>query len=156
MVTISASLNGTTVQGRLTVNPGQASESVTLNPSTTTGTAGSSGLVRLDNAVSNDTTFTLTSSNPAVASVPATVVMSQFTAGASFNVTTSAVTAATNVTITASGAGLTQSAVLTVLPATPAASLSAITLNPTSTRGGNNVTRNGAHWPLPRRRAVSW
>ncbi len=140
VVTISASLNGTTVQGRLTVAPGQAHELVTLNPSTTTGTAGSSGLVRLDNAVSNDTTFTLTSSNPAVASVPASVVISQFTSGASFNVVTSAVTQATNVTITASGGGLTQSAVLTVMPATPAASLSAITLNPTSTRGGNDVT----------------
>ena len=58
----------------------------------------------------------LSSSNPAVASVPPFVTVPQFAGGGGFLITTSNPAAPTTVTITASGAGVTKTATLTVNP----------------------------------------
>ncbi len=70
-------------------------------------------------ALSDDTQVALSSSNPAVASVPASIFVPKGSLTGGFFVSTTAVSTATTVTITASGAGVTQSATLTVNPTPP-------------------------------------
>jgi len=74
-----------------------------------------------------DTQFILSTSNPSVGGVPSTVTIPAFAATASFPISTSPVSTSTNVTISASGAGVTKSAVLTVNP-TPSGPLPAPSL----------------------------
>jgi hypothetical protein len=62
----------------------------------------------------------MSSSNPAVASVPSEVVVSKGAASSTFAVTTSSVTAQTPVTITATLFGIKRSTTLTVNPGAPA------------------------------------
>jgi hypothetical protein len=59
---------------------------------------------------------TLTSSNPTIASVPASVTIPAGASSATFTVITTAVTAPTNVVISAVYAGVSRSATLTVAP----------------------------------------
>jgi hypothetical protein len=160
-LTIRASLNGATLQTQLTLTPQQAPDSLTLNPTSTSGTAGSNGTVGLAAAATADTYFLLSSSNPAVASVPSSVQVPQFAAAGGFLVTTSPVTTTTTVTISVTGAGVTRTATLTLLPAgvptptatsipsaTPTATstpgagstLSSLTLSPTSVQGRDSST----------------
>src|SRR5919198_505526 len=62
---VTASWNGTSVQAPLTVTPQPAPASLTLNPTSTVGTGGSSfGTVTLASAQATDTIFQLTSSHP--------------------------------------------------------------------------------------------
>jgi hypothetical protein len=160
-VTISASLNGTTLQTHLTLTPQQAPDSLTLSPTSTSGTAGSNGTVRLAAPANADTYFLLASSNPAVASVPPSVQVPRFAAAGGFLISTTPVTTTTTVTISVTGAGVTRTATLTLLPSgvpTPTATpppaatptltptpgagptLSALTLNPTTVRGRDSST----------------
>ncbi len=91
---------------------------ITLNPSTVTGGAVTSGnTVNVSvPAFSAGITVSLTSSNPAVAAVPASMTVPSGAAAAAFSITTAPVPALTTVTISASYAGGRQSAALTVLP----------------------------------------
>jgi hypothetical protein len=93
-VTLSAiSVSGpATVQGLATLN----------------GTAPAAGVVAI-----------LTSSNPAVARVPARVMIPAGATSAGFNIAASAVTVSTPVTLTANAAGLTKTAILGVNPPAP-------------------------------------
>jgi hypothetical protein len=77
-----------------------------------------SNSVQMDGpAPSGGLTITLTSSNPAVAAVPATVAVSPgFWNSHAFAITTTAVKSSTPVTISASYHGITQYATLTVTP----------------------------------------
>jgi hypothetical protein len=87
---------------------------LTVNPASVSGGSGSQGAVFFDIAP-GAATVTLSSSNPAVASVPASVTVRGSTVGG-FPVTTSSVAATTTVTISASFAGVTKTATLTVTP----------------------------------------
>jgi hypothetical protein len=87
---------------------------LTLNPTSVSGGSASQGAVFFDSAP-GAATVALSSSSPAVASVPANVTVRGSTVGG-FPVTTSSVTATTSVTISASFAGVTKSATLTVTP----------------------------------------
>ena len=69
----------------------------------------------------NGAVVQLSSSNPAVAQVPAETVVNAGAASGAFNVTTSPVTAATNVTITARWFGITRTTTLRVTPGAPPA-----------------------------------
>ena len=71
------------------------------------------------------------------ASVPSSVSVPAAATSANFSVTTNSVTVTTVGNITASYDGVTKSATLTVNPQ-PGAALSALSLNPTSVRGGNS------------------
>lgn len=123
-VTLTASWRGVSISRQLTLTPGLAPDSLTLDPAVTTGTQGSSGRVALAAPPGVDTQFILSTSNPAVGGVPPTVTIPAFAAAASFPISTSPVTTPTNVTISASGAGVTKSAILTVNP-TPSGPLPA-------------------------------
>jgi len=92
--------------------------SLTLNPSSVVGgpLGFSTGTVTLSGpAPSGGAVVSLSSSNPSVASVPASVMVPAGATSASFTVNTSVVVVSTTVTISGSYNGTTQSASLTVL-----------------------------------------
>jgi Domain of unknown function (DUF4082)/Bacterial Ig domain len=130
--------------------------SVTVNPASVAGGTPSTGTVSLNGpAPSGGVVVSLSSNNPAVASVPnsGSVTVPAGATTATFPVTTSAVATSTLVTITASyGSGTPQTASLTVIPPI----VSSLTLSPTSVTGGTSsptgtVTLNG---PAPSGGAV--
>ena len=87
------------------------------NPSTVEGGSQSSGTVVLSTSAPQEgAVIGLTSSNPAVASVPATVTAAPFSFTGTFTINTSAVSANATVTITASYNGTTRTATLLVTP----------------------------------------
>jgi hypothetical protein len=86
-------------------------------------------------------TLNLRSSNPAVARVPATVTVPAGSDRATFTVVTSPVATSTPALISADDTGLPDTTVLWVDPgAAPAATLSSVTVNPTSVTGGSSST----------------
>ncbi|MFL6197882.1 MAG: alpha/beta hydrolase fold domain-containing protein [Thermoanaerobaculia bacterium] len=104
-----------------------------LNPTSATGSKTATGTVVLDHAApAGGAPVSLSSSDPAVASVPASVTVAQGATSATFTVTTSSVASAKTVTISASRRGITQSAALAVL----APAVSALTLTPGTFAGG--------------------
>jgi hypothetical protein len=113
--------------------------SLTLSPTSVVGgTQSSTGTVTLSGpAPAGGTVVTLSSSNTAVARVPASVTVAAGATSASVTVSTSAVSASTAVTITAAYGGVSRAATLTVTSAPPPApTLTSLTLNPTSVVGG--------------------
>jgi len=145
--TVTATWNGVSKQGSVTLTPQPAPTGLTLSPTSTVGTGGSSfGRVTIGSAQATDTTFQLTSSNPAVASVNGSVVVPSGTTAGGFNVFTSQVATETVVTISVTGGGVTQSAQLTVTPDSPPpppSQTAAVTLT-ASGRSGSRVTSNPA------------
>jgi hypothetical protein len=112
------------------VNPaptGPTLSSVSFVPANVTGGGGATGTVTFSGPT-DGAGVSLTSSNPAVASVPAETVVNQGQSSGAFPVSTTSVTAVTSVTITATSAGVSRSGTLTVSPgAAPAADTVAIT-----------------------------
>ena len=130
LVTITASWNGVNVPAAFHVTPALAVSTVTFAPASTYGMFGgfsffpngSVGTVTLSGPASDGgATINLTSSNPALVSVPATVVIAAGTTTAVFFVRPSTnVSADTPVTISGSYQGVAKSGVFTVLTATDA------------------------------------
>jgi len=124
-VTISASYSGSTQTASLTVTPqpppgGPTLTSLSFNPNTVVGGLSSSGAVTLSGkAPSGGALVSLSSSNPAVVSVPPSVTIPAGATGASFLTTTSSVTAPATVPVVASYAGVTRPSSLTVTPPLP-------------------------------------
>ncbi len=112
------------------------------NPSTVVGGNASSGTVVLSvGAPESGVLITLSSSNPAVASVPAQATAPANSFTALFTIATSPVAASTTVTITAAHNGATRTATLTVTPAVsapPPLGLQSLAMNPSSVVGGSN------------------
>jgi hypothetical protein len=153
VVTISATLNGTTVSSNATLTPQQPLAALSVSPASVVGTAGANGTVTLAAAASTDTQVLLSSSNPAVVSVPSSTTVPQGVLSGGFFIGTNPAATATTVTITASSGGVTKTATLTVQPfATPTptptagagATLASLTLNPTSLRGGDSAAGTAA------------
>jgi hypothetical protein len=136
--TVTISATGTTTRlAQVTVSGPATLTSLSLPPSVTSGTT-STGTVMLSSAApSGGVTVTLSSSNPAVATVPGGVTVAAGGTTATFAVATSAVTTSTTVTISGTSGGVTQSAQLAV---TPAAALTSLSLQPTSVLGGGTST----------------
>ncbi len=133
---VSASLNNVTRTAPLSVAP-VAISSLVLSPTSLTGGAIGGGTVALNYPVpAGGMTVTLTSSNPAVASVLPTLTLTAGTTSATFSIPTTAVSAITNVTIGASGGGVSKSATLRVNPLT----ISGFTLLSTTLKGGTGTT----------------
>ena len=112
------------------------------NPSTVVGGNPSSGTVVLTvGAPEGGALIALSSSKPAVASVPATVLAPSNSFTGTFAFTTSPVTVTTTVTITAAYNGVTRTATVTVTPAAaaPLPSVQSLTLTPASVAGGANA-----------------
>ncbi|NUR78493.1 MAG: hypothetical protein HOQ28_19680 [Thermoleophilia bacterium] len=123
-----------------------------INPATVVGGNNSSGTVVLSTpAPANGAVVTLSSSNPAVASVPATVTVPPVGFTGSFTITTSPVSANVTVVITASYNGTTRTGTLTVTPPgapPPPATIQSVSVSPAAVTGGSTaqgaVTLSGA------------
>lgn len=129
-VTITATGAGVSVSQTLTVHPfgGPTPPPVSLsalglNPTTVTGgSQNSTGTVTLSGAApSGGASVTLTSSNANAATVPASVTVPAGSTSATFTVTSRSVTSSSTATVSASYAGVTRSAMLTVNPASQTA-----------------------------------
>jgi hypothetical protein len=109
--------------------------SMMLNPSTVNGGGTATGQVTLNQLAPNGGATISLSSSSAAATVPASVTVAAGQASATFTVSTGSVAASTPVTITGSYGGVSQTAMLTVMPVssggTPAGTYS-LTLTGTS------------------------
>jgi hypothetical protein len=135
--TVTATYNGKSVSTPLTLNPQVAPASISLSPTSVTGSTSSFATVSLASTVNYDVQLPITSSNPSVASVNKFVTVPCCSgANGGFNIFVTPVTTTTNVTISVTGAGVTKSAVLTVQPAgsppPTGPTLSNLTLNPST------------------------
>jgi hypothetical protein len=154
-VTISATYNGFTYSTALTVREAVVGEIVLAMTSVTSGASLIGNVVVLNgSAPSGGTVVSLSSANPAVASVPASVtVRAGSRTSAVFTIVAGSVTTATPVVITATFGSSTATATITVNPLV----LTALTLSPTTLVGGdpaipaNQVKLNG---PAPAGGAV--
>ena len=138
IVTITATARGRTTHIQYTLTPAPPPDSLTLQPVTTA--SGSQGIVRIPPwaVLGHDQVLRVTSGNPGVASVPTFVTVPASTDIGRFDITTSPVNASTVVPISVTGAGVTRSADLTVVPNVP--TLTALTVSPTSVTGGATAT----------------
>src|SRR5262245_12937163 len=114
-----------------------------LNPATLVGGNGSIGTIVLSvPGPDPGAVVSLSSSDPTVASVPATVTVPPISFTGSFNITTSSVAASTSIVITASYNGATRTATLTVTPPAappPPATLQSVAVSPASVTGGSGA-----------------
>jgi hypothetical protein len=124
IVQIMAAVQNVPRTANLSVNaaapPGPTLASVSLIPASLTGGSASTGTVRFT-GVTDGADVQLSSSNPAVAQVPADTVVNGGASSGAFAVSTSPVSATTTVTITASWFGVTRTTTLKVTPGAPAA-----------------------------------
>jgi VCBS repeat-containing protein len=131
-VTISADYGGVTRTATLTIAP-PALSSLSRSPSSVVGGKTSQGTVTLSGPAPSNGVVVSLSDNSSAASVPASVTVPSGSTSATFTITTIPVASSTSVTISASYGGVTRTATLTVTPPV----LSALSLNPTSVRGGS-------------------
>jgi hypothetical protein len=147
-VTITAAYNGTTRTATLTVtpnapNPPQGTlQNLVVDASVAGGSNAQGAVVLSSTAAQGGAAVSLSSSNPGVASVPASVTVLAGNTGASFSVSTSAVSASTTVTITGTYNGTSRTAALTVTPpgAPPPPPQTATLTVTASGRSGERVT----------------
>ena len=125
-VTISASQAGISQQQTATLTvtpvplPGPTLTSLTLNPSSVIGGSPSTGTVTLSAPAPNGgAVVSLSSSNPAVATLPPNATIPAGATSATFTVSTRVVTTSTPITVSASYAGVTHTDSLAVTPAPP-------------------------------------
>ncbi|MDX6621775.1 MAG: hypothetical protein QOK36_4161 [Gaiellales bacterium] len=111
-----------------------------INPTSVEGGSASSGTVIVSTAAPQTTVIALSSSNPAVASVPASVTLPAGGFTGTFTITTSAVTASTAVVITATLNGATRTGTLTVTVAgapPPLPTVQRLVTSPDTVSGGS-------------------
>jgi hypothetical protein len=120
-VSVVATWQGTQVTHLLTLTPAVPPTEWTIDRTQTTGSQGASARVAIAAAQSTDQSFTLTSSDPAVAwTSQKTVTISAGTLQAGVLVLSSAPSASTTVTLTVSGGGVSRTVSLVVNPYPPA------------------------------------
>jgi hypothetical protein len=130
-LTLTATLNSGSASAQFTLQP-PSLKSLAISPSVISGGAQPQGIVMLNGqAPAGGALVNLTSNSPSV-SPPASVVVAAGNFSASFPISSSAVTTNTTGTVTASYAGASTQAQVTLTPQQPPASL---TLSPTSTTG---------------------
>lgn len=139
IATITATWNGASVNSKFTITPPLQPAALLLNPSFTTGSAGSFATVNVASVPTSDATFTVTSSNPALASVPNSVVIPAGGTATGFSIFTAPVTVQTVVTISVTGGGITRSANLTLGAVAPAPAQASLTVTATG-RSGQSIT----------------
>ena len=116
LANITATWNGSSVQSQLTLVPQGQPAAIALSPASVTGAGGSFGTVTMAAPSANDQIFQVTSSNPAVAQVPNSVLIPAGSTAGGVNISTVPVSTQTLVTISVSGGGVTRSATLTLNP----------------------------------------
>jgi hypothetical protein len=137
-LSISASAGGAHASQTLLVElPEARLSSLTLNPASMAGGSAGVGTVFLDKAApAGGAAVALSSSNPSVVTVPASVMVAAFATSAHFPVTSSVVSAASTATISAAYGGETRSTLVNVVPVV----LSSLSLNPASVSSGSTST----------------
>jgi hypothetical protein len=124
----SASRRFTAQAASTTTTPASLS-AVSVSPTSVVGGTAAQGTLTLTGgAPSGGAVVTLSSANTSLVSVPASVTVPAGSSSATFGVNTSAVTANTDVTITATYGGVTRTTTLTVTPPSTTTSLSAPSL----------------------------
>jgi len=150
MVTISASLNGSSQSATLVVDP-PAIVQLTVSPTSVLGGKTATGTVSLQTTAPSGGIVVRLSSGSASATVPASVTIGSGRKSATFKVATSAVASKTTATITGSLIPTSRTANLTITPAT----LLSLSVNPNRLKAGvsgtGTVTING---PAPTSGAV--
>lgn len=136
VVTITATAGGVSARWPITLEPAAAPTAFFVRPMSTTN--GSQGVVTAAEGIGFDQLLQVTSSNPALATVPSTVSVSAGSGIGFFNIVTAPVTAQSIVTISVSGGGVTRSAPLALYPVLPG--LTSLSVNPTSVAGGATAT----------------
>jgi hypothetical protein len=116
LTNITATWNGSSVQSQLTLVPQGQPAAIALSPASVTGAGGSFGTVTMAAPSANDQIFQVTSSNPAVAQAPNSVLIPAGSTAGGVNISTVPVSTQTLVTISVSGGGVTRSATLTLNP----------------------------------------
>jgi hypothetical protein len=117
LTTLSATYSGVTKTTTFTTNPGSAAglATLTLNPTSVKGGTAITGTVTLTSpAPGGGAVVTLSSSKPTVAAVPANVLVTAGTPSSTFTVTTKLSKKNSAVTISASYAGVTKTATISV------------------------------------------
>jgi hypothetical protein len=133
-VTITATAGAVSKTAVLTVTPATV-DSIKLNVTSITGGTKVGGAAYLSGkAGTSPITISLKSSNTALATVPASIVVAANAPGQYLTVTTAAVTVQSSVTITATTGAASKSATLTITP-----SLSSLHLNVPTVTGGTKV-----------------
>jgi hypothetical protein len=122
--TITARAGGVTQTARLDVVPGFALADFAISPASQYGIFTSTGTVTLNGPAATATLVSLSSGNPAVAQVPATVLVPAGAVSASFPIVLQNVAVNTAVGISASYEGVVKNAVVTVLRAADTVSVS--------------------------------
>jgi hypothetical protein len=147
LANITASWNGASVQAPLTITPQAQPASIALSPASVSGSAGSFATVTMAAASTTDQIFQVSSSNPAVAGVSNSVLISAGSKTGGIIINTAPVSAQTLVTISVSGGGVTRSATLTLNPAVaPTTRSLAVTAGG---RSGEQVLSNPAGLSVP-------
>jgi len=117
---------------------------VSVAPTSVVGGSSSQGTVTLTaGAPAGGAIVTLSSSNTAVVSLPASVTVAAGATSANFGMTTTGVTAATSVTIGGAFGGATRTAILSVNPPPPPAQSATLSVTATG-RSGERVTSSPA------------
>jgi hypothetical protein len=130
---VTAKFGSVTKTLSVEVDPGLTS--LTVSPTSVVAGATAQGVVKLSGKVGALGATVSLSSSTTAATVPSSVTVPAGAALVAFNITTAGVNVATTATITAKEGSLTQTATLTIQPAT----LSFFTLTPTSVKGGTGV-----------------
>ncbi len=140
--TYGASSGGGSVQLQqvLTVTKLATLQSLTLTPAMIIGGNTATGTVLLDGpAPSGGAIVSLTKTGSSAVAIPSSVTVAASQQSKSFNVTTTAVSSAATANITAAYGGISRPTTITVLP-TSAATLAAVSVNPSTVPGGTNST----------------
>ncbi len=142
-VTVSDGQGGTAQNNTyITVTPSNSSgisvSSLALNPTSVASGSSALGIVTLSGAAPQGAVVSLSNTNSAIATIPATVLVSPGKSTANFQISTTYVASTTSLSISASLGGATQNAVLTVLQ--PPVTLSSLSANPPTIGGSNPST----------------
>ncbi len=122
------------------VGAAPALTSLTLAPATVTGGAGATGSVLLSAPAPAAGAVVSLSSDRSAALVPSSVGIAAGATSASFAITTTAVSSTVTANLTASYAGVSKSAALTLQPAAPTPTLATLSLQPRQVVGGRTVS----------------
>jgi hypothetical protein len=142
-VSLVATVNGVGGWGGLSVVPpgagGPTPSNVTVLPSTLTGGTPATGIVTLNqSAPAGGTVVALSSSHPAIASVPASVTVTAGSRTASFAIATAPPTTEVDVTIVARAGGVNWNRPFYVRPPNRLPTLTSMTISPSAVAGGAN------------------
>ena len=135
VATLSARYFGNTLNTTLTITPAVLA-SLTLSPTTVQGGVSSTGTVTLDGPAGPSGAIVGLSSNSSQASVPISVSVAPGRTSATFAINTLATNSQVAATITATLAGVSELATLTITP--PA--LISVSVNPGTIQGGSSTT----------------